>query len=108
MATYLVQVSYTSDAWASLIDKPEDRSKVVAALAKSMGGKLVGFWYSFGEYDATCIVEAPDSVSAAALLIAVGAAGSVKWSKTTVLLSAAEAVEAMKQASGAKYKPVGG
>ena len=37
MAQYMVQFSYTSDAWAALGRKPADRSKPLAALATKLG-----------------------------------------------------------------------
>jgi len=40
----------------------------------------------------------PDNISAAAILLAFGARGALKSTKTMPLLSAAEAVEAMKHA----------
>ena len=51
MATYLVQASYTSEALASLIKNPENRTEVVKKVAKKLGGKLSASWLSFGEYD---------------------------------------------------------
>src|SRR3712207_8705425 len=50
-----------------------------------LGGKLLGFWFTFGEYDGAFLMEAPDNASAAALAMAVGASGALKI-ETTVLL----------------------
>jgi hypothetical protein len=47
----------------------------------------------------------PDNVSAAALSLAIAAGGGFKAHKTTPLLTVAEAIEAMKKAATAGYKP---
>ncbi|MDQ3658361.1 MAG: GYD domain-containing protein, partial [Actinomycetota bacterium] len=60
MALYMTQFSYTSEAWAALASNPEDRSEAIRALVESMGGQLVSFYYSFGEYDGVAIYEVPD------------------------------------------------
>ena len=107
MALYLTQVTYTPEAWQTMIATPTDRSKMLAKACKSHGGKLIGLWFSMGEQDVVTITEFPDAVSAATLLIAVAAGGSVAASKSTQLLSVAEAMEAMAKAGSSGYKPVG-
>jgi uncharacterized protein with GYD domain len=53
MATYLMRFSYTPETWSKLIQNPEDRRDAARAYAEQVGGALHGFWYGFGEYDAT-------------------------------------------------------
>ena len=60
MAIYMTQVAYTPEHLAALAKEPRDRTEDISALAKRFDGKLLGFWYSFGEYDGVGIVEAPD------------------------------------------------
>ena len=50
------------------------------------------------------IVEMPSNVDAGAIGIAFAAGGACKAVKTTPLLTAEEAVEAMKKASGSQYR----
>jgi uncharacterized protein with GYD domain len=107
MASYLVQVSYTSEAVKALIAAPQDRSAVVAKAVKGMGGKVIGTWLSFGDYDVTLVMEMPDNVSAAAMVLATAAGGSVKSVKTTPLLTVEEGIAAFKKAASSSYKPVG-
>src|SRR5512138_2016637 len=64
MAFYMCQVSYSREALSTLIKKPHDRTKVVQAAVEKLGGKLLGFWYAFGKYDAVLIVEMPDNATA--------------------------------------------
>src|SRR5918994_3514390 len=98
MPLYMSQVSYTSEAWAALTQNPEDRSEVFGGLAESMGGTLLSFYYSFGEYDVLVIYEAPDESTAAGMVLAATAPGHLSKVKTTVLLSAEEGMEAMRKA----------
>ena len=52
MPFYLMRFSYTPEARARLIKRPEDRREVGRAVIEKLGGKLHGFWYAFGEHDA--------------------------------------------------------
>src|SRR5580698_4642342 len=81
MPSYLVQVSYSSEALAALIANPQDRTEVVKKVAKKLGGKIHGAWLSFGEYDLVMVMEMPDNVSAAAIALASAAGGSYKTVK---------------------------
>ena len=106
MATYLFQVTYNSDAWAAMLKHPQDRAAAVANAVEKLGGKVVNFWLSFGEYDIVGVLEMPDNVAAAAFGMAVAAGGACKHVKTTPLLSIADGVKAMKKAGNSGYKPV--
>ena len=107
MPLYLSRFSYTTDAIKALLDKPQDRSAAAREMADSLGGKLLGFWYAFGEFDGVFLMEAPDNASAAAVAMAVGASGALSEIETTVLLDMDEAQEAMRKAAGATYRPPG-
>ena len=77
MATYLVQTSYTQQALAAMVKKPQNRTEPIRKAVEKLGGSLVGLWLSFGKHDVVCMVEMPDNISAAAMAIAVGAGGAV-------------------------------
>ena len=83
MPSYLVQVSYTSEAVAASRRNPQNRTDVIRKSVQNLGGKLVGSWMSFGDYDVVLIVDMPDNVSAAALALAPAHGGSLKSIKTT-------------------------
>ncbi|MGB7266239.1 MAG: GYD domain-containing protein [Terracidiphilus sp.] len=106
MPSYLVQCSYASDALASLIENPQDRSEHVKKVAKKLGGKISGSWLSFGEYDLVMLIEMPDNISIAALALAAAAGGSLKSMKTTPLMSTSDALVALKKAATSGYKPI--
>ena len=107
MPLYLARFSYTTDAMKALVNEPQDRSAAARELADSLGGKLLGFWYAFGEFDGVFLMEAPDNASAAAVGMAVGASGALSEIETTVLLDMDEAQDAMRKAAAATYRPPG-
>jgi uncharacterized protein with GYD domain len=107
MAMYLTRFSYTPETWARLTQNPEDRRKAGSGYIESVGGKLHGFWYAFGEYDAYALWEAPDNVSMAAVAIAIGSGGAVSKFETTPLLTVEETLEALGRAKDVSYRPPG-
>ena len=107
MPLYMTQFAYTPEAWAALTRNPEDRSEAIRGLAETMGGRLLSFYNSFGEYDGLVIYEAPDESTAAAVVMAATSPGHLRTVKTTVLLSAEEGVEAMRKAGEATYRAPG-
>ena len=107
MPLYLGRFSYTTDAMKALVNEPQDRSAAARELADSLGGKLLGFWFAFGEFDGVFLMEAPDNASAAAVAMVVGASGALSDIETTVLLDMDEAQDAMRKAAAATYRPPG-
>ena len=106
MADYLMQISYSSAAWAAMIQRPENRVEAVRKVVENLGGKLVGFWMSFGDQDLVGILEMPDNSSVAAFAMAISAGGACKSVKTTPLLKIEEGMEAMRKAGACGYQPV--
>jgi uncharacterized protein with GYD domain len=107
MPLYMSQVSYTSEAWAAMTQNPEDRSEVFRRLTEAMGGTLLSWYYTFGEYDVLVIYEAPDESTAAAIVLAATSAGHLSSVRTTVVLSAEQGVETMRKAGKATYRSPG-
>jgi len=105
MPHYLLQAAYTHDAWAAMVKSPQNRLDAVRPVVEKLGGKIDGGWLSFGEYDVVLICQLPSNVSAAAFSMAASAGGAVKAVKTTPLMSIDEAMEAMRKAGGAGYRP---
>jgi len=105
MASYLFEVNYTSAALAALVANPQDRVQVVSKAVKKLGGKVIGFWFAFGDSDVVGILDMPDNASMAAFAMAIGAGGACTKVKTTALLSVSEALSAMEKASTTGYKP---
>ena len=107
MSFYLMRFSYTPEAWTRLIKKPEDRRDVARAVVEKLGGKLHGFWYSFGDQDGFVMIEAPNNVSAAAFAVGIAAGGSLRSAETTVLLTVEETIEMLKKAQDLPYRAPG-
>jgi uncharacterized protein with GYD domain len=107
MPMYLTRFSYTPETWARLIKNPEDRRTAARQYIESVGGKLHGFWYAFGDHDGYNLWEAPDDVSMAAAAIAIGGGGALSSIQTTVLLTVEETLAALKKASSIAYRSPG-
>ena len=97
MPYYLYRGRFTRESIRALIDKPQDRTEAARKIIEAGGGKLHNYLFSFGDRDVVVLCEYPDNTSAAAVAMAVGCAGTLEDSETTVLLSMKEAVAAMKK-----------
>ena len=107
MALYLTRFSYTPETWARLAKNPEDRREAARAYIESVGGKLHGFWYAFGEFDGYNLWEAPDNVSIAAVVLAIGGGGALSKIETIPLLTVEETLEALGRAQSIGYRKPG-
>ena len=107
MPLYLSRFSYTPETWARLIGNPEDRQKAAREYIESVGGKLHGFWYAFGEHDGYTLWEAPDNVSMAAVALAIAGGGALSSVETTVLLTVDETMDALRKAGQVGYRAPG-
>jgi uncharacterized protein with GYD domain len=107
MALYLTRFSYTPETWARLTQNPEDRREAARAYIESVGGKLHGFWYAFGEFDGYNLWEAPDNVSIAAVVLAIGGGGALSKIETIPLLTVEETLEALGRAQSIGYRKPG-
>jgi uncharacterized protein with GYD domain len=105
MASYLLQLNYSPEAWAAMIKHPQNRMEAVRGTVEKLGGTIKNFWMCFGEYDIAGVIEMPDNVSAAAFAMAIAGGGACHYVKTTPLLSIEEGIEAMKKAAACGYKP---
>ncbi len=107
MTMYLTRFSYTPETWARMIQSPEDRRDAARSYIESVGGKLLGFWYAFGESDGYTLWEAPDNVSMAAVALAIGSGGALSSGETTVLLTIEETIAALGKAKSIQYRRPG-
>ena len=107
MPLYLSRFNYVPGTWARLIGNPEDRREAAQSYIESVGGRLHGFWYAFGEHDGYTLWEAPDNVSMAAVALAIGGGGAVNSLETTVLLTVEETMDALRKAQQVTYRAPG-
>ncbi len=91
MPIYITQGRYTRDAVKGMILHPEDRADAVSRLLTRAGGRLIGYYVTFGEFDFLSIAEAPSETQMAAALIAAAGSGGVTDLRTMLALSSVEA-----------------
>jgi uncharacterized protein with GYD domain len=105
MPTYLWRASYTAEGTRGLLkDGGSKRRELVSQMVAKAGGKLHAFYYALGDADLYGIAEFPDTVTAAALSLAVNASGAVTL-QSTLLISPEEIDAAAKKSVG--YRPPG-
>lgn len=107
MPYYLLQVSYTSKGFAALVRNPQNRMVALQPVFESLGGRIQGMWFAFGDYDLVMVCQMPDNASIAAISMAISAGEAVKGIKTTPLMTMEEGMEAMKKAVKTVYRPPG-
>ena len=110
MPIYITQGRYTRDAVKGMIIKPEDRADAVSRLFSKAGGRLVGYYLTFGDYDFLSIAEMPNDTQAAAALLAAASSGGVTDLRTTVAMTSVEAKGAFAAAGDLApgFKSAGG
>jgi uncharacterized protein with GYD domain len=104
MALYLVQAAYTAEAIATMAKHPQDRSVPVRELTQKLGGRLLGFYFCYGEYDVVGLAELPDDSAATAFALAAMSPGHLKAYKTTKLFTVEETMEAMRKAGSLTFQ----
>lgn len=107
MAMYLYQMTYTPEAFKALVANPSDREAAAEKLIEALGGKLHNLFFAFGGHDVICLIEGPDDTFMAAGAMAVASSGTASSSCTIKLMTAKEAMKAMKMAGKVtgSYKP---
>jgi uncharacterized protein with GYD domain len=97
MAKYLIKASFTVEGTRGLLKEGGSSRRVaVEQTLRGLGGRLEGFYFAFGEADVFAIIDVPDATTAAALSLAINAAGAVEVS-TTALVTPEEMDEACKK-----------
>lgn len=103
MPRFLTQFAYTAEAWQALVKNPVDREAAFRGLVEQMGGTFISLDYCFGDYDGMATFEAPDSVTAVSIALAVITPGHIKATKTTELFTMQEMTGALNTAGGVHY-----
>jgi uncharacterized protein with GYD domain len=105
MPKYLLEVSYTVEGAKGLVQEGgSSRRKLVTDMVKGVNGTVEAFYYAFGAADVYVIADVPDTVTAAALSLAVNQSGAAHL-KTHLLMTPEEMDQAVKKAVG--YRPPG-
>ena len=106
MPNYLIRFSYESPVIKTMIQRPDiNTAAEAAAMVASLGGKLLGYWYAFGDFDGVVLIEAPENRVAVAVGMAIRSTGHVTKLETTVMLSMEEAKASLHLAATANHLP---
>lgn len=76
-------------------------------MAESVGGRVLSFHFSFGEYDGVVLLKAPDDKTAATIALVAASTGHLKDLKTTTLLSVEDTMEVLRKVGGTTYQAPG-
>lgn len=98
MAKYLIQGNYTVDGIKGLLkDGGSGRKEAISILARSLGGSLDALYFSSAGPAYVCLMDLPDSASAAAATTVVAGSGAVTIESCTELLNPLQFDEAAKK-----------
>lgn len=109
MPLYITRGNYNRDAIKGMVGKADDRTEAVGQLLASVGGRLLGHYFTLGEYDFLVIAEAPSEKDMMAALLAVATTGSVSNLNTTVAVPTAEMTSVFGKVGSVaqKFRPAG-
>jgi len=107
MPLYMIQARFTAPAWEALYQSEVDRRQVLRTMLEHAGGKLIDYYFAFGEADVIVIADAPDNQTAASAVIAIARAGAVTDVKTTVLMTYEDGIAAVRRSAEMGYTPPG-
>ena len=95
MPLYISLMSLTEQGIKNIKDAPERAKQGIKGFEK-MGGKLLGFYLTMGDYDYVAIGEAPSDEAFATFILALGAQGNVR-TKTLKAFTTKEFAEIVKK-----------
>jgi uncharacterized protein with GYD domain len=98
MAHYMLEVSYTPQAWSSQIDSQANVIDRITPALDACGAKLECFYYAFGEVDVIAIADFKRAEDAAAFSLAVASGGALRTCRMTSLLSVDQGMDSMRKA----------
>jgi uncharacterized protein with GYD domain len=107
VAKYLIEETFSSQAAAGVMQKPEDRFEVLKPICEAAGCKLEQFYVSGIENKSYLVIESPDLSNVYTIgttFLASGAASSIKY---IPLLTVPEAVGLFKKAGSLGFRPPG-
>lgn len=107
MPYYMITGRYSLDSMKAMVENPQDREAGARSLVEAAGGTLHSFFFCFGFEDFLGIAEMPDDEAMASVGMALGASGAASSGGTTKLLTAKEAMSAMRKAQDVlqRYRP---
>jgi len=109
MTTFVTQARLTKEGFNAMIAAPEDRAEIVGRLIAEVGGKLIAYYLTSGEYDILLIFEGPSYEETVPALIVAAAESGVADLKTVTALTSREMKSAFVKAGSiaASYRAAG-
>jgi len=98
MTTFITQARFTKEGFNGMIAAPEDRAEIVGRLIAEVGGKLIAYYLTSGEYDILLIFEGPSYEETVPALIVAAAESGVADLKTVTALTSSEMKSAFVKA----------
>ena len=95
LSHYILLINWTEQGISKIKESSADRFSSFKASVEKAGGKLIGGYYTFGEYDVVIIIEAPNDEAVLSLMLKVGSAGNVR-TKTLKAFVAEEGLKIIK------------
>ena len=92
--------SYTAETWANMTTDVAEREAGVRRLVEGMGGRLEAFYFMFGDDDILIVFEAPDDVTAGAIVVKAVSGGGLARGRTHRLFRPDEGSEMMRKVKG--------
>ena len=105
MPKFITFFSYNSVSAKAMIDRPSDRSAAAKGLVESLGGQMESFYWMQGKHDGFLVYSLPDSVSSAALSLAVASTGAISGIQSHQIYDGDEQAAIVAAANKVTYKP---
>jgi uncharacterized protein with GYD domain len=77
MPAYITLFNWTEQGVRNVKDTAK-RSQAAREAWEAAGGRFIGIWWTFGQYDGFVVHEAPDDATANRLLLATGMQGDIR------------------------------
>jgi uncharacterized protein with GYD domain len=77
MPAYIVLSRFTEKGVQGIKDTVK-RGQEIRKAIEAAGGRMIGIWWTQGQYDTVSIVEMPDEETGMALLMATGMQGNIR------------------------------
>ncbi len=108
MPIFITQGRFTQDAIKGMLAKPEDRAEAVEQLFAKAGGKLLSYYFTFGDHDFQVVSEGSYEGVAMSVIVA-AAGGGVTDLKTTLAMTSADMKAAFAKAGSiaTSFRPAG-
>jgi uncharacterized protein with GYD domain len=108
--SYILLFSYTGPTWQRMITSPGDRTSAIRAAATTIGASVQSVHWMLGQHDGVVILDAPDSVTAAAVSVTAMSTGAFSAVQTHELFTQDQLQSLLGRAGDASrdYTPPGG